>query len=121
MFPRNIDKMLPIGLSLLGIISIDLKISSVFSDRECVSFLNEPKNPITVYEYPNSPSFTSYPKPVSLKYFWVAKRTADNTWVQLYQAATPYGNLVESDKIGWIKAEQIEWQEQFHCFPKGIG
>ncbi|EDU60809.1 hypothetical protein PROSTU_01346 [Providencia stuartii ATCC 25827] len=41
--------------------------------------------------------------------------------MQLYQAATPYGNLVESDKIGWIKAEQIEWQEQFHCFPKGIG
>lgn len=59
MFPRNIDKMLPIGFSLLGIISIDLKISSVFSDRECVSFLNEPKNPIIVYEYPNSPSFTS--------------------------------------------------------------
>lgn len=117
MFPRNIDKMLPIGLSLLGIISIALKISSVLGDRECVSLLNEPKNPITVYEYPNSPSFTPYQKPLSLKYFWVAKRTADNTWVQLYQAATPYGNLVESDKIGWIKAERVERQEQFHCFP----
>ncbi|MCW2257884.1 hypothetical protein M2263_003975 [Providencia alcalifaciens] len=120
MFSHNIDKMLPIGLSLLGIISIALKISAVLGDRECVSFINEPKSPITVYEYPNSPSFTFYQKPLSPEYFWATKSTADNIWVQLYQAVTPYGNLVESDKIGWIKAERVERQDQFHCFPNDM-
>ena len=70
---------------------------------DCVEFSSSPANTLQVYDQPDRASKSINYQPTSGKeQFWVAKRTADEQWVQLYHAITLFDDLPESAKLGWV-------------------
>ncbi len=76
--------------------------------RDCVQLNSSAANTLQIYEQPDRMSKSINYQPTSGKeQFWVAKRTADEQWVQLYHAITLFDDLPESAKLGWVSAKNI--------------
>ncbi|HEK2030660.1 TPA: hypothetical protein SMS09_000538 [Proteus mirabilis] len=87
--------------------------------RDCVELSSSPANRLQIYEQPDRTSKSINYQPTSGKeQFWVAKRTADEQWVQLYHAITLFDDLPESDKLGWVSAKNINTLGIFECMTK---
>ncbi|MEX9947757.1 hypothetical protein AB7X11_04475 [Providencia alcalifaciens] len=87
--------------------------------RDCVELSSSPANRLQIYEQPDRTSKSINYQPTSGKeQFWVAKRTADEQWVQLYHAITLFDDLPESAKLGWVSAKNINTLGIFECMTK---
>ncbi|MEX9902886.1 hypothetical protein [Providencia stuartii] len=87
--------------------------------RDCVELSSSPANRLQIYEQPDRTSKSINYQPTSGKeQFWVAKRTADEQWVQLYHAITLFDDLPESAKLGWVSAKNINTLGIVECMTK---
>ncbi|WP_311748019.1 MULTISPECIES: hypothetical protein [Proteus] len=87
--------------------------------RDCVEFSSSPANTLQVYDQPDRASKSINYQPTSGKeQFWVAKRTADEQWVQLYHVITLFDDLPESAKLGWVSAKNINTLGIVECMTK---
>nr|WP_282558901.1 hypothetical protein [Providencia alcalifaciens] len=84
--------------------------------RDCVALNSSPANRLQIYEQPDRASKSINYQPTSGKeQFWVAKRTADEQWLQLYHAITLFDDLPESAKLGWVSTSNINTLGIFEC------
>ncbi|MGJ7218641.1 hypothetical protein [Providencia rustigianii] len=84
--------------------------------RDCVELNSSPANTLQIYEQPDRTSKSISYQPTSGKErFWVAERTADEQWAQLYYAITLFDDLPESAKLGWVSTTNINTLGIFEC------
>ncbi|EMB3082818.1 MULTISPECIES: hypothetical protein [Providencia] len=112
------------SLSFVGIIAI-VTLGIYFGKqpkptyRDCVEFSSSPANTLQIYDQPDRGSKSINYQPTSGKeQFWVAKRTVDEQWVQLYHAITLFDDLPESAKLGWVSAKNINTLGIVECMTK---
>ncbi|MEX6256351.1 MULTISPECIES: hypothetical protein [Providencia] len=87
--------------------------------RDCVALNSSPANRLQIYEQPDRMSKSINYQPTSGKErFWVAKRTADEQWAQLYRAITLFDDLPESAKLGWVSTMNINTLGIVECMTK---
>ncbi|MEX5891557.1 hypothetical protein AB7X34_21345 [Proteus mirabilis] len=87
--------------------------------RDCVQLNSSAANTLQIYEQPDRASKSiNYQSTLGKEQFWVAKRTADEQWVQLYHAITLFDDLPESAKLGWVSAKNINTLGIVECMTK---
>lgn len=87
--------------------------------RDCVELDSSPTNRLQIYEQPDKTSRSiNYQTTSGKERFWVAERTADEQWAQLYHAITLFDDLPESAKPGWVSTTNINTLGIVECMTK---